>query len=277
MQVVFWVVTAVGFALAEVCTVLAWFVAGVVLRGCQSLMIDARLFKFMRRFGLTDAATGLSQMRKIAHRNPRMILAIWGEAGFVILTALAMTATALWVSVGALSALTPPGLLPDGWETRTAVTAGILILASAGWFYLRGIGYAITSESRGRGSLPRVVVPGLTPAARRELALNIYFHAALQRGAILAAVLPTILTGVADKGPSPVPAPGWASWLIVLLSVAFMAPVVYVFHRLWSSTASPTRSAGSWTPSLRRTPEAPARPCSSSRTRCASRDRPLYA
>jgi hypothetical protein len=185
----------------------------------------------MRRFGLTGAATGLSQMRKIAHRNPRMVLAIWGEAGLVVLMALTMTAAAVWVSVGVLPTLLPPGLLPAGWVTRTTVTAGVLTLASAGWFYLRGIGYAVTSESDGRGSLPRVAVPGLTPAARRELALNLYFHAALQRGSILAAVLPTILTGVADKGPSPVPTPGWASLLIVLLSAAFMGPVVYVFHR----------------------------------------------
>jgi hypothetical protein len=205
MQVGFWVVTAAVFAMADLGVVLSWFYAVMLLRQSQEEMTRTRLFRFARRFGLKASAAGLARM--IARRDCRALTggsypAAWRRAGRIALMVPLAAGFAGAMSVILLSFLPAGKFLAGGWLPRTAVTAGILSTVTASWFWLSGLAYAARSGLRGRGRLPRLAVPGLSAAARDDLALRVYWYSALRRVGLVAVCTPWVLLNVATAGSS---------------------------------------------------------------------------
>jgi hypothetical protein len=234
MQVGFWVVTAAVFAMADLGVVLSWFYAVVLLRQSQEEMTRTRLFRFARRSGLKASAAGLARM--IARRDCRALTggsypAAWRRAGRIALMVPLAAGFAGAMSVILLSFLPAGKFLAGGWLPRTAVTAGVLSTVTASWFWLSGLAYAARSGLRGRGRLPRLAVPGLSAAARDDLALRVYWYSALRRVGLVAVCTPWVLLNVATAGSSQPPAPAWYVVLFVVLWVSFLGAAFYGFYR----------------------------------------------
>jgi hypothetical protein len=234
MQIGYWTVTAVVFALAEVAMIIVVCMVGVVLRMSQGFIAGTSMFGFAREHGLRKSARLAARM--LIAGEPGALAALRKEWLTIAISAWALLLAGTGIAVTA--ALTLAFLPFSGSLHANRFPAAVTVFATgiiaAAWFLVDGLAYAARAAKRRRGSLPRITLPGLTNEALDGLALRIYWYSRLNPGSAIAAVVfPWLLHAVTavstpggvTSGPEPV-AETLGSLAVAVLS--FLVPLTAI-------------------------------------------------
>ena len=202
MQVALWIGTVVVFWLSQAVMIMAWVMAGVLLRHAQEEATGTKLFGYMRVLGFRKLLVRLS-VRRFRARVRERCKRDWGLLGYsghIALAAAGLPAAAPLVSLLFTTRFLIPGGITSALFAHTVITAVALGVIPGVWFWIAGLDYAARAGTRGRSGLPRIQVPGLARTARDDLALRIYCYEGLKWLFVWAMESPLILLVVASVG-----------------------------------------------------------------------------
>ncbi|TVY99982.1 hypothetical protein EAS64_38500 [Trebonia kvetii] len=238
MQVALWIGTIAVFSLAQTGLIMAWVMTGAGLRLAQEEVTGTKLFAYVRVLGVrkflvwTTARGFRKRVRERCRQDWGPLIA---SAGLLLLAA-SMPAVVSLLSLFFMSPFLLPGGDTVGLSALTVITAVALGIIPQAWFWTAGLDYAARAGTRGRSGLPCLKVPGLSRAARDDLALRIYWYEGLKWRAVWAIASTWILLAAATVGAR-VPQtsePGDGLAVLVLLAGQGLPVVVVntVYRRL---------------------------------------------
>lgn len=231
MQVALWIGTVVVFSLAQAGMIMAWVMAGTVLRLAQEEITCTKLFAYVRVLGVRKFLVWMAARdfrKRVRERCGQDRRPLKSAVGAVLLAA-SFPAVASLASLFFMSPLLLPGGDAGVLSARTVITAVALGIIPGAWFWMAGLDYAARAGAKGKSGLPRLTVPSLSRTARDDLALRIYWYEGLRWPIVWAIASPWILLAAATVGTRVVQTSGPGDGLAVFALIAGQAlPLVVV-------------------------------------------------
>jgi hypothetical protein len=144
MQVALWIGTVVVFWLSQAVMLMAWAIAGVLLRHAQEQVTGTKLFGYVRVLGFRKLLVRLS-VRRFRARVRKRCKQDWGPLGHSVLTASAAASLPAGASLMSLLFMSP-FLISDentsALSAHTVIISYALVVIPGVWFWIAGLDYA---------------------------------------------------------------------------------------------------------------------------------------
>jgi hypothetical protein len=159
MQVALWIGTVAVFSLAQAGMIMAWVMAGTVLRLAQEEVTGTKMFAYLRVLGLRKFLVWMTArgFRKQVRERCRQDWGPLKASAGVVLFAASFPAVASLVSLFFMSPFLLPGGEAAGLSARTVITAVALGIIPGAWFWMAGVSGLLSAH--------RTMINGSAPCA----------------------------------------------------------------------------------------------------------------